>query len=72
MAEKKESRKDEKTVVWRQIFTWRGNELVGAGEGDKKIQRDSFFLNKMSKNKNSNNLPDRITIRANRRGRRLE
>lgn len=43
MAEKKESRKDEKTVMWRQIFTWRGNELVGAGEGDKKIQRDSFF-----------------------------
>lgn len=32
-----------------------------------------IFLNKMSKNKNSNNnLPDRKTIRANRRVRRLE
>lgn len=42
MAEKKESRKEEKTVAWKEIFTWRGDGLVG--EGDRKIQKDSFFF----------------------------
>lgn len=38
-----ESRKDEKHGVWKKIFTWRGDGLVGAGEGDKKF-KDSFFF----------------------------
>lgn len=43
VAEKRKAEKMRKNVVWKKIFTWRGDGLVGAGEGDKKFKKILFF-----------------------------
>lgn len=65
-AEKRKAKKMREMERGKRSLHGGGDGLVGAGGGDKKY-KDSFLLNEMSKNKNSNNnLPDRITVRANR------
>lgn len=63
-------RKDEKHIMW-EGFLQKGGRWIGGCRWRR--QKDSFFLNKMRENKNSNsknNLADRITITANRRRRK--